>query len=126
MADDQGMRATFAHDAQLALGPDADERAPGAAVTVALCGSWDHEGPCPVAPHHTSTRRHGDDLAVHVLFAVEPGDEDAVRSGIVAALSDGHHLGPDGRTTRWRLVRHTAGEVGPDEQEHAARLAEGS
>ena len=37
------MRDTFAHDAVLALAPGADERAPGAAITVALCGHWDHE-----------------------------------------------------------------------------------
>ena len=30
--------------------PDADVRAPGAAVTVVLCGHWDHEPPCPLAP----------------------------------------------------------------------------
>ena len=28
------------------LEPGADKRAPGGAVTVALCGHWDHEGPC--------------------------------------------------------------------------------
>ena len=34
--------------------------APGGAITVALCGSWDHEPPCPLAPHHTRAHRSGD------------------------------------------------------------------
>ena len=37
------MRELFAHDAALAIEPDADMQAPGAAVTKALCGSWEHE-----------------------------------------------------------------------------------
>jgi hypothetical protein len=32
----------------------ADAAAPGAAITVALCGSWEHPPPCPLAAHHTS------------------------------------------------------------------------
>src|SRR5215207_9908722 len=43
------MRQSFAHEAVLALGDEADERAPGAAVTVALCGHWEHEPPCSLA-----------------------------------------------------------------------------
>ena len=34
--------------------PDADVQAPGAAVTVALCGHWEHEPPGPLAPHWVS------------------------------------------------------------------------
>jgi hypothetical protein len=37
------MRQAFAHEAVLVMEPDADVRAPGAAVAVALCGHWDHE-----------------------------------------------------------------------------------
>jgi hypothetical protein len=36
------MREAFAHEAVLVMEPDADMRAPGAAITVALCGHWDH------------------------------------------------------------------------------------
>lgn len=41
----------------LSMSPGADLAAPGAAVTVALCGHWKHEPPCPLAAHHTSTTR---------------------------------------------------------------------
>ncbi len=37
------MRTAFAHDAMVSMELDADTRAPGAAVTVALCGSWKHD-----------------------------------------------------------------------------------
>jgi len=47
------MRQAFAHDVVLAMEPDDDERAPGAAVTAELCGGWDHPPPCPVAAHHS-------------------------------------------------------------------------
>jgi len=43
------VRQAFAHEAVLVTEPDADVRAPGAAVTVALCGHWDHE-PFAIAP----------------------------------------------------------------------------
>ena len=117
------MRTTYAHDAVLSLAPDGDERAPGAAVTLELCGSWQHEGACPVAPHHTATRRDGGELGVRVLFAVAADREAAVRDRVVAALSGGHLVGPDGTTTRWRLVRQGPGTLRHDEREHAARLA---
>ncbi len=116
------MRTTYAHDAVLTLAPGGDERAPGAAVTLELCGSWEHEGACPVAPHHTVTHRDGGELGVRVLFAVAADRERAVRDRVVDALSGGQLVGPDGTTTRWRLVRHGAGTLRPDEHEHAARL----
>ena len=39
-------RETFVHEAELRLNEGADDHKPGAAVTVALCGHWEHEGPC--------------------------------------------------------------------------------
>ncbi len=53
------MRQVFAHEAELFMAPDGDIQAPGAAVTVGLCGHWDHEPPCPLAPHHTEANRLG-------------------------------------------------------------------
>jgi len=110
-------------EAELLLGGDCDEAAVGAAVTVELCGTWDHSGPCPVAPHHTAAARQGDELHVRVLFAVPAGQERVVRDRVVAALSSGSLARPDGPTSRWRLLRHSVGELRPEEQEHAARLA---
>jgi hypothetical protein len=54
------MREVFAHEAVVAMGADEDVGAPGAAVTVALCGHWEHDPPCPLAAHHTAAERDGD------------------------------------------------------------------
>lgn len=125
------MRRSFAHDAILDLAADGDVNAPGAAVTLALCGSWDHPPPCPLAPHHTAVHRaDGSDgstgsageLRVRVLFATDPATETQVRAEIERALALGELTGPDGVRTRWRLVEASPGAVRADEVEHAGRL----
>lgn len=119
------MRSTFVHEAVLVLDEGGDERAPGGAVTLALCGSWDHPGPCPLAPHHTSVRAQGSGHVVRVLFACDPMAEDEVRERVVEALADGDLLGPDGVRTRWRLVSHHPDAVRPDEEAQSATLVLG-
>jgi hypothetical protein len=119
-------RAAFAHDAVLVLGPDGDPDSPGGAITVALCGHCDHPPPCPLAPHHTRAVRGDDDtVRLRVLFAVEPGREDEVRSLIGGALASGRQTGPDGRVTTWTVRSSAAGRIRPGEADHAARLAAG-
>ena len=117
------MRQAFAHDAVLELLEGADERAPGGAVTVALCGALDHEPPCPVAPHHTSVSGHGLRRRVRVLFATD--DEPVIRRTIDLALGCGEFVGPDGVLNRWVVHSSTAGKVTDAERGHAARLLEG-
>ncbi|WP_309107289.1 hypothetical protein [Arthrobacter sp.] len=51
------MLAPFVHEALLAVGGDSDGAAPGAAVTLELCGSLEHQPPCPLAPHNTRAER---------------------------------------------------------------------
>jgi hypothetical protein len=116
------MRRSYAHEAVLEMAPDADTRAPGAAVTVALCGHWDHEPPCPLAPHHIHAERVDDRVSVRVLFVTEPGNEGLVRQRIDDALSSGRLDGPEGVTT-WQLVSSRNGTVKPEESDHADRLA---
>ena len=118
------MRQAFVHDAVVTMAADGDSRAPGAAVTVALCGHWDHQPPCPLAPHHTGAQRSGDQLRLRVLFAAEPADEAEVRCRIEAALSEGGLTGPDGVTSRWQLRSTRAGRLRVDEAEHAEQLIE--
>jgi len=114
----------YAHDAVVELA-GGDEAAPGAAITVALCGTWEHDGPCPLAPHHTTAERYGGQLRLRVLFAAEATAAVEVRRRIRTALTSGELEGPDGRQSRWRLVSEGAGEVRPDEQDHVGRLAGG-
>lgn len=117
------MRRGYAQDAVLVMDETADIRAPGGAVTVALCGSWDHEGRCPLAPHHTSVERDGPRVGVRVLFAAEEELEQTVRRRIVAALSSGRLTGPDGTTTRWRLADTRADGPLASERPTLERLA---
>jgi hypothetical protein len=116
------MREAFAHDAVLELTDGADERAPGGAVTMALCGALDHEPPCPVAPHHTSLSGQGRRRRVRVLFATE--DELVVRRTIHAALGIGEFTAPNGVVSRWVLHSSTPGIVTDAERAHAAQLLE--
>jgi hypothetical protein len=97
------MRETFAHEAVLVMDPDGDLRAPGGAVTLELCGAFEHEPPCPVAEHHTEAERVGGEVLVRTVFAATPEDEGAIRSRIATALAGGRLVGPDGRETRWEV-----------------------
>ena len=117
------MRQPFAHDARLRMEVDEDPQAVGAAVTVALCGDWRHEPPCPLAPHHTDAERHGDQLRVRVLFATEPGEEAEVRRRIEAALRLGRWADDTGAVTQWQVVSSGPAALLSSELEHGQRLA---
>ncbi|ONH61882.1 hypothetical protein CcI49_03480 [Frankia sp. CcI49] len=119
------MRQAFAHEALVEMPSDADIHAPGAAVTVALCGHWDHPPPCPDAPHHTAAVRTPDGVRLRILFATEPPGELPVRRRIEEALRAGWLRGPDGTVTRWRLLGCNASSVTAAETAHGARLADG-
>ena len=116
------MRQAYAHEAVLVMGPDDDQRAPGGAITVALCGSLEHEPPCPLAAHHTAAEPRGGELHLRILFAAAPDRADEVRGKIDAALGAGSFEGPDGGTSRWELIRSGCANVQPDERPHARRL----
>lgn len=120
------MRQAFAHEAVIAMDPGEDIRAPGAAITVALCGHWEHEPPCPLATHHTDAQRSGTQVRLRVLFATEPTAEADVRTRIEQALSVSGLTGPDGVTTHWRLLNTHPSTVHPREAEHAQQLIQSS
>ena len=109
-------------DAELDWPAEGDIGAPGAAVTVALCGRWEHDPPCPIAPHHTRATRVDGIARVRTLFAVEPEQENEVRQRIVDALAEGQLRGPDGTTTSWRLRSSNPSTVTASETAHASRL----
>jgi hypothetical protein len=80
-----------------------DHAALGGAVTVALCGHWDHGDACRW-PHLTTTEGVGDEVVVTVRFDA-PDDEVAQVCGLItSSLQAGELVGPDGRTTRWQWV----------------------
>ena len=117
------MRTVFAHDAILAMEAEQDLRAPGGAITVALCGSSDHAPPCPLAPHATVAERDGDEVRLRVLFAAQSDDEPEVRRRIADALAAGRLVTPGGDVARWQVVSEGPAEVRPDESDHGRRLA---
>ena len=116
------MRKAFAHYASLQLEPGGDDGAPGAAITVFLCGHWQHEASCPLAPHHTQTDRVGDEFRLRTLCAVEPQLADEVRQQIDAALASSRLVGPEGATTTWQLRNTQRGDVLEADVDQAARL----
>jgi hypothetical protein len=108
------VRETFVHRAELELPAGADPAAAGAAITVELCGHWEHEPPCPVAPHHTATERDGELVRLRVLFATEPAREPEIRERIERALGAG-----------WTLLRAGPEEPTAADLEHGRRIAGG-
>jgi hypothetical protein len=105
-------RQAFVHEAELRLEPDADAAAPGGAVTVALCGHWEHEGPCRW-PHNNDVSSADGVARFRTLFVAPPAEEPEVRSRIDAALGTGD----------WSVLRTGARPVDPSEEALARRLA---
>jgi hypothetical protein len=81
-----------------------DTAAPGGAVTAALCGHWEHDGPCRW-PHSTRAIERGGALVLDINVECSPADDDDVRRLVAAALAVGEITGPEGRRTSWQLVR---------------------
>ena len=95
------MNFRFTYQATVEL-DEGDVRAIGAAVTVALCGHWEHDGPCRW-PHLTTTSTEGR-IAVHVSYDCADNERAQVESLIAGAISSGVLATPDCEISRWRLV----------------------
>jgi hypothetical protein len=120
----EGMQHGFVHEVVLAMDPGADIRAPGAAITRQLCGHWDHQPPCPLAPHHTDAQRAGAQVHLRVLFVAEQTREAEVRELVDLALASGLLRGPEGVATEWHVVRSGAGDLTPAEHRQVERMAD--
>jgi hypothetical protein len=99
----------WVHEAVVELLENADPRAVGAAVTVALCGHWEHEGPCRW-PHNNELVEGG---LFRTLFVCEADEEPEVRTLIQGAL---------GGASEWRVVTERARPVAAGERALAERL----
>ncbi|MGA8890779.1 MAG: hypothetical protein WB493_04360 [Anaeromyxobacteraceae bacterium] len=117
------MIPAHAHEAVLDLATGADAAAPGAAVTVALCGHWRHDGSCRW-PHHTSViSRTGSVVRLRVVFVAAPPEVTDVRARISAGLVQGVLTDEEGRLHRWRVTREDASEVLAGEELLARELS---
>ena len=108
-------RQAFAVAVVLELGVDVDPRAPGGEITVALCGSWRHDGPCRW-PHNTSIDTTSAPVDLRTVVVV-PGEE---RAEVVRRIDDALRL-----DARWQVVDLVVGEVRDDERPLVERLAAG-
>src|SRR4029079_9373602 len=114
------MDSALVIDADLELAPGTDERAPGAAVTTALCGHWEHEGACRW-PHNTDiARRHGQDIHIRIVVGCGDDERSAVQATIVETLDAATLDGPTGVTT-WTVVDQGPADATPEAQALLAR-----
>jgi hypothetical protein len=104
--------AAFVLAASLELGEGVDTRAPGGEVTVALCGHWEHEGPCRW-PHHSSIDASVTPARLRTVVAA-PGED---RAEVVQRVTES--LDVDGR---WTVVSLDVEDVAADEQDLARNL----
>lgn len=109
-----GPRRALAVDVELALNPGEDSRAPGAEVTVALCGHWQHDGPCRW-PHNSRIDTGGGAARLRTVVVV-PDDE---RSEIIRLIESA--LRAD---DRWSVIAFSTGPITAQEQPLADRLAQ--
>jgi len=106
-------RETFVHEAELRLAAGTDPAAPGGAVTTALCGHWEHEGPCRW-PHNNDITVSGARATFRTLFAAPAADEQEIRRRIDEALAKGGE---------WAVLETRPRNVAAAERPLAERLA---
>ncbi len=106
-----GDARAFVAEAEIALTAGVDPAAVGAAVTVELCGHWEHDGPCRW-PHNNDLRAGPALATFRTLFVAEASEEEEVRERIGAAL----------RCGGWQVVTVRARPVDQREQALATRL----
>ena len=115
-------RRAFAHDAVVAMRQEDSPNALGGAIAKALCGGWDHQPPCPLAPHYVSHTADGETVSLRVVFATEPANEQRVRALIAQALGTGQLTVPEGGVAQWNLLLASEGTLRADEEGLAADL----
>lgn len=94
------------------MDPGADARAPGGAVTAALCGHWEHEGPCRW-PHNNSIDLSGDPAQFRTVFVSPTVELDELRARIESALTSGKG---------WTVGSAALGSLRDDERAVGERL----
>ena len=107
------MRQAYVHEADLILHEGIDPATVGAVVTTALCGSWNHEGPCRW-PHNNDVDVGAAPARFRTVFVAEPADEAEIRTRIDTAL----HGAPG-----WLVASTRSRALDADEQALAERLA---
>ena len=110
---DMATREAYVYEAELELAPGVDSRAPGGAVTVALCGHWEHEGPCRW-PHSSEIDTDASPARLRTVFACGAAEVDEVHHAIDAAVRG---------TADWTVGKAERRAPHGDEVDLGARLA---
>jgi hypothetical protein len=105
----------FVVEAEIVLADGLDPAAVGAAVTVELCGHWEHEGACRW-PHNSAIEATRDPARFRTLFVAAASEEPHVRERIEKSLRG---------AAAWRVVSIRARAVAEAERALAGRLAAG-
>ena len=103
-------------EAELALGPATDPAAVGAAVTVELCGHWEHDGACRW-PHNSSVDARTEPACLRTLYVAEEADAPVVAHRIETALRAG---------AGWSVLSVSKRPVARSERALARRLLSGT
>jgi hypothetical protein len=106
----------YVHEVEILLNDDTDQRAPGGAVTTALCGHWEHPGACRW-PHNNEMTRDENRSRLRTVFVASEEEEPTVRERIDRALRE---------SGAWAVVGRTEREMTPDERLLAEKLERGS
>jgi hypothetical protein len=108
-------RSPFVHEATLLLATAVDPAAVGAAVTVELCGHWEHDGGCRW-PHNSEIEVAPDGRAAtfRTLFVAPPSEAAAVHERIADALR---------ASPEWAVTQSGSRTLQPGELDLAERLA---
>lgn len=99
-------------EAEIELGTGADPAAPGALVTIELCGRVDHPPPCDL-PHH-SRLDPGTPAVLRTVYLAAAEDAGALFIRIDDALRS---------DLRWRVIHTRARPLTDSERSLAERLA---
>ena len=109
-----GSARAFVLEAVIALG-ECDPAAVGAAVTIELCGHWEHEGACRW-PHNSAIETDTAPALLRTLFVADESEERGVRERIEASLRSAE---------AWRVVSVRSRPVAGHERALAERLLAG-
>jgi hypothetical protein len=102
-------------EAEIELAAGCDPRAVGAAVTVELCGHWEHEGACRW-PHNSEIDVGRRPALSRTIYVADTAEEPEIRARIEQALRS---------SADWTVAEVRTRDVATPERELAERLASG-
>jgi hypothetical protein len=106
-------RTAHVHAASIRLVEGTNPAQVGAAVTVELCGHWEHEGPCRW-PHNNAIEDVAPVAAFRTVFVAAEGDVAAVHARIDRALRS---------SSEWTVLASGPRALTSDEETLGAKLS---